>query len=54
MGPFLLFTALVFRLYWVIARVPGGEPIGGLERGASKVGKFIGRYVPGRRKRAAA
>ncbi|WP_294319436.1 LPS export ABC transporter permease LptF [uncultured Sphingomonas sp.] len=52
-GPFLLFAALVFRLYWVIARVPGGEPIGGLERGASKVGKFIGRYLPGRRKAAA-
>jgi len=52
-GPFLLFTALVLRLYWVIARVPGGEPIGGLERGAAKVGKFISRYLPGRRKAAA-
>jgi len=52
-GPFLLFTALVLRLYWVIARVPGGEPIGGLERGAAKIGKFIGRYLPGRRKGAA-
>jgi len=51
--PFLLFAALVLRLYWVIAHVPGGEPIGGLERGAARVGKLIGRYLPGRRRKAA-
>jgi len=51
--PFLLFAALVLRLYWVIAHVPGGEPIGGLERGAARIGKLIGRYLPGRRRKAA-
>lgn len=48
--PFVIFAALVLRLYWVIAHVPGGQPIGGLERGFDKLGKAIGRYLPGRRK----
>lgn len=49
-GPFLLFAALVIWMYRQIAVVPGGQPIGGLERAATKLGKFIVRLLPGRRR----
>lgn len=39
--PFVLFAALIGWLYWQIAHVPGGQPIAGLERGATKLGKAI-------------
>ncbi len=51
--PFVIFAALVIRMYYVIAYVPGGQPIGGLERGFSKIVKAIGRRMPGRRRIAA-
>ncbi len=50
--PFVFFTALVVRMYYTIAYVPGGEPIGGLERGFAKLGKAIARRMPGRRRTA--
>jgi len=31
-GPFAVFSALIAWMYWQIAYVPGGQPIGGLER----------------------
>ena len=31
-GPFALFALLIVWMYWRIAYVPGGQPIGGLER----------------------
>lgn len=34
-GPFLLFAALVWWMYRTLAHVPGGQPIGALERGAA-------------------
>ncbi len=40
--PFAIFAALIFWLYYQIAHVPGGQPIGGLERFFSKLGKAIG------------
>jgi len=49
-GPFLIFAALVFWMFYTIAYVPGGQPIGALERVFSKLGKAIGRWLPGRRK----
>lgn len=52
--PFVLFAALVIWMYRQIAEVPGGQPIGGLERGAAKLGKFILGRLPGRRRREAA
>ena len=53
--PFLIFAGLVFWMYRQIAYVPGGQPIGGLERGAGKLVKFIlGRLPGGRRREAAA
>ncbi len=39
--PFLLFAALIWRLYYVLAYTPGGQPIAGLERVFAKVGKAI-------------
>ena len=48
-GPFVLFAALVFRMYYVIAYVPGGEPIGALERGVAKLVKAVTSRLPSRR-----
>ncbi len=52
--PFLLFAAGIVWMYWQIAHVPGGQPIAGLERGFSKLGKGITRLMRGRRKPKAA
>ena len=47
--PFAVFAALVFWMYYTIAYVPGGQPIGALERVFSKAGKAVMRRLPGRR-----
>ena len=47
--PLLIFAALSIRMYYVIAYVPGGEPIGGLERMTAKLVKAIAARLPGRR-----
>ncbi len=39
--PFLAFAALVWWMYRTVAHVPGGQPIGALERGADKMWKAI-------------
>ncbi len=44
-GPFLLFAALVWWMYHMVAHVPGGQPIGALERGFDKAAKAIMRWV---------
>ncbi|HEY0113109.1 MAG TPA: LPS export ABC transporter permease LptF [Allosphingosinicella sp.] len=43
--PFGVFAALIFWMYWTLAYKPGGQPIGALERGASKFGKALGRVL---------
>jgi len=48
--PFLLFSALIGWMYHVIAHVPGGQPIGALERGAAKIGAAIKRLFRNRRR----
>jgi lipopolysaccharide export system permease protein len=48
-GPFLVFAGLVIWMYYTIAYVPGGQPIGGLERVFDKLGKLVRRYLPKRR-----
>ncbi|MFN3435927.1 MAG: LptF/LptG family permease, partial [Sphingomonas sp.] len=53
-GPFLIFAALVFWMYYTIAFVPGGQPIGALEKFFAKAWKSVAKYLPGRRKRKAA
>ncbi len=49
-GPFALFAALVFWMFYQIAYVPGGQPIGAIDRVAAKLGKAVGKLLPGRRK----
>ncbi|MEA3000886.1 MAG: lipopolysaccharide export system permease protein [Sphingomonadales bacterium] len=43
--PFLIFSALIVWMYWTLAYKPGGQPIGALERGFSKLAKLIGRIL---------
>ena len=40
-GPFFIFAALIVWMYWRVAYVPGGQPIGALEKFFSTVGKKI-------------
>ncbi len=47
--PLMIFAALSIRMYYVIAYIPGGQPIGGLERVSAKLVKAIARRLPGRR-----
>lgn len=49
-GPFFLFAALIVWMYWQIAYVPGGQPIGWLDRFAESFGKRL-RALIGKRKR---
>jgi len=44
--PFLLFAALIWWMYRTLAFVPGGQPIGALERAAAKAGKAMRRWLP--------
>lgn len=48
--PFLIFTALVAWMYYVIAYIPDGQPIGALERVFGKIGKWIVRRFRGPRR----
>jgi lipopolysaccharide export system permease protein len=43
--PFFAFAGLILWLYWILAYKPGGQPIGALERGFSKLAKGIGRVL---------
>jgi lipopolysaccharide export system permease protein len=49
--PFLLFAALCVWFYHVLAHRPGGQPIGGLDRGFAILMSVFRRF---RRKKAAA
>ena len=52
--PFLLFAALILWMYRQVAYVPGGQPIGALERGAAKAAAAIRRWFRAIRGRRAA
>ena len=52
--PFLIFASLIMWMYYTIAFIPGGQPIGALERVAAKAGKLFGRLLPRRRREATA
>jgi lipopolysaccharide export system permease protein len=41
--PFLLFAALIWWMYHIVAHRPGGQPIGALEVAFTKFGKTIQR-----------
>ncbi len=43
--PFLLFAALAIWMYYTVAHVPGGQPIGALERFAGKAGAQVRKLV---------
>jgi lipopolysaccharide export system permease protein len=47
--PFSVFAALVLWMYYTIAFVPGGQPIGALERVFAQLSKAVRRWLPGRR-----
>jgi lipopolysaccharide export system permease protein len=38
-GPFLLFAAMILWMYWRVAYVPGGQPLGWLETASDKIMK---------------
>ncbi len=40
-GPFALFSVLIVWMYWRVAYVPGGQPIGALERFAQAIGNYV-------------
>lgn len=48
--PFVLFAALVLRMFYTLAYVPGGQPIGALERGVDRLVKAVTSRLPGRRR----
>ena len=47
--PFAVFACIIGWMYWRIAYVPGGQPIGALERVAGKTGAWLRRLVVRRR-----
>ncbi len=54
--PFLVFAAIIAWMYWRIAYVPGGQPIGALETFAANLGQWLRagtrRFSLGRRGRS--
>ena len=44
-GPFALFVGLTLWMFYTIAFVPGGQPIGALERVFARLGKRVGALV---------
>ncbi len=44
-GPFVLVAALILWMYHIAAHVPGGQPIGALDRGAAKLAGLI-KVIP--------
>ena len=51
--PFMAFAALVWWMYHMVAHVPGGQPIGALERAADKGVKTVIRWIRLGRKESA-
>ena len=49
-GPFALFAGLIVWMYWRLAYVPGGQPIGGLETGFAQGARWLGRLITANRK----
>ncbi len=51
-GPFLLFAVLIIWMYYQIAYVPGGQPIGSLEKAFAKSGAWLKGLLSFGRKRS--
>jgi lipopolysaccharide export system permease protein len=50
--PFVVFAAMIFWMYHVLAHRPGGQPIGTLERSFAKLAKSVRRLLPRQEMRA--
>ena len=50
--PFVVFAALIFWMYHVLAHRPGGQPIGMLEQGFAKVVSMVRKLLPREEMRA--
>lgn len=50
-GPFALFAALIVAMYWRLAYVPGGQPIGALETGFAKITRAVMKLFASRQPR---
>lgn len=51
-GPFVLFAALILWMYYKVAYVPGGQPIGALETALDKLARRIRKLFGWRRQRS--
>ena len=49
--PFSIFAGLVIWMYYTVAYVPGGQPIGGLEKAFAKAWSEVRKCLPGRRRK---
>ncbi len=49
--PFLIFAGLIWWMYRTLAHVPGGQPIGAVERAADTIGAAFRRWFRLRRRR---
>lgn len=47
--PLLLFVALTVHMYYIMAYVPGGKPVDGLERWSGKAAKAVRNLFARRR-----
>lgn len=52
-GPFVLFAALIVAMYWRLAYVPGGQPIGGLETAFAKITRAVMKLFAARKPQVA-
>ncbi len=48
-GPFAIFAALIVWMYWRLAYVPGGQPIGALETAFARISKVLRKLFARRR-----
>ncbi|MFA7584785.1 MAG: LptF/LptG family permease [Novosphingobium sp.] len=48
-GPFVIFAAIILWMYWRLAYVPGGQPIGALERFADNAARKVRGILARRR-----
>jgi lipopolysaccharide export system permease protein len=50
--PFVVFAAMIFWMYHVLAHRPGGQPIGTLERSFAKLWRAVRKLLPRQEMRA--
>ena len=50
--PFIVFAAMIFWMYHVLAHRPGGQPIGMLEQGFARLLSMVRKLLPRQEMRA--